>query len=328
MSRAITLARIPEGVPQPGDFALVDATLPPVANDQLACVTRFISLDPYLRGVLSGRHLGHTLSIGEIVPGSCVAQVSASSSTEFAEGDWVVAESGWREAFVVPTNSVRKIALDLAPPSTALGVLGMPGLTAWAGITQLANVRAGETVLISAALGPVGSSAGQIAKLLGARVIGIAGGPEKCRKVEQHFGFDLCLDYKASDFAEHLASACPNGVDVYFDNVGGYVLECALSKLALKARVVLCGLIDQYNQSQRPPGPNLGPVIGARATLMGLVVYDFYPQFPEFLAQVGAWVKARKLTWLEDIAYGIEATPGAFCKLMSGNNFGKMLVAL
>jgi NADPH-dependent curcumin reductase CurA len=328
MPRAVTLARVPQGLPRASDFALLEVPADSAQAGQLACAVRFISLDPYLRGVLSGRHLGHSLAIGEIIPGSCVAQVSVTQSADFAVGDWVLVPGGWRESCVVDATLARKLDTNLAPPSTALGVLGMPGLTAWAGITQLAKVQPGETVLISAALGPVGATAGQIAKALGARVIGIAGGPDKCRKVEQHFGFDQCLDYKAADFASMLEQACPQGVDVYFDNVGGAVLASALAKLAQRARVVLCGLMDQYNQSERPAGPNLGPVIAARATLMGLVVYDYFPRLPEFLAQAQAWVAAGKLTWLEDVAHGIDAAPAAFCKLMAGGNFGKALVAL
>jgi NADPH-dependent curcumin reductase CurA len=328
MARAVTLAQLPQGLPRVSDFALAQVPTVNAQAGQLACAVRFISLDPYLRGVLSARHLGHSLAIGEIIPGSCVAQVSATQSADFAVGDWVVVAGGWRENCVVDASQARKLDPTIAPPSTALGVLGMPGLTAWAGITQLAKVQAGETVLISAALGPVGATAGQIAKILGARVIGVAGGSEKCRKVEQHFAFDHCLDYKAAEFDSALAQACPAGVDVYFDNVGGAVLAAALSKLALNARVVLCGLMDQYNQSVRPAGPNLGPVIGARATLMGLVVYDYFPRLQEFLAQAQAWVAAGKLTWLEDVTHGIEATPAAFCKLMAGGNFGKALVAL
>jgi NADPH-dependent curcumin reductase CurA len=324
--RAVVLRHRPEGVPVASDFDIVREELPGVSAGDLVCRARFLSLDPYLRGVIAGRHLGHTLELGQVIPGACVAQVTHSHDERYSEGDWVVFEGGWRERCVVNANSVRRIE-DTAP-STALGVLGMPGLTAWAGITKLAKVRAGDTVLISAAAGPVGATAGQIAKILGARVVGIAGGAEKCARVIRHFGFDDCVDYKSLRFQHDLRAACPNSVNVYFDNVGGAVLEAALANLALHARVVLCGLMDQYNDAIRPPGPNLAPVIGARATLMGLVVYDYFAELPLYLAQATVWIKARQLRWLEDIQVGIEATPEAFCRLMRGENVGKSLVKI
>jgi NADPH-dependent curcumin reductase CurA len=331
-TRAVTLAKVPSGVPQPADFAVQSLPLPEVTAGKVLCRAQFLSLDPYLRSVLSGRHLGHSLDVGAVIPGSAVSVVERSAHDDFAVGDLVSGALGWQTLALVDGASLRKLPSaifpSLAPASTALGVLGMPGLTAWAGITQLAKVTAGDTVLISAALGPVGSSAGQIAKALGARVIGIAGGAQKCAQVVSHFGFDACVDYKSADFLSALKAACPLGVNVYFDNVGGRVLEAALAHLALHARVVLCGLIDQYNADVRPAGPNLGPVIGARATMMGLVVYDFYPMQAAFLAYMQTLLQQHALRWLEDVSHGLESTPAAFCKLMSGGNFGKSLVQL
>jgi NADPH-dependent curcumin reductase CurA len=333
LTNVVTLARRPIGVPDETDFALqrieMDAAL---GAGQVRCALRFLSLDPYLRGVIAGRHLGHAVEPGAVLPGSGLAQIIDPGSTDLASNTWVVGEFGWREQAIAEAQKLRVLPHEifpvLAPYSTALGALGMPGLTAWAGITQLAKVQAGDTVLISAALGPVGSTAGQIAKALGARVIGIAGGARKCQLVIEQFQFDACIDYKATDFVEQLKLACPQRVNVYFDNVGGAVLAAALDHLALGARVVLCGLMDQYNQQQRPAGPNLAPVIGARAHLMGLVVYDYYTRWNDFFEHMLPLLQAKRLHWLEDISEGLAQAPAAFCRLMRGENLGKALVRL
>ncbi len=323
--RAVTLANIPVGQPQVSDFAISALPIEALADGLVRVQAQYFSLDPFLRGVLSGRHMGHRCEIGSTVPGFIAGVVSESLDADYQIGDWVVGEGGWREFAVL--QKPRKLSKRV-PMSTGLGVLGMPGLTAWAGIHDIAKPKSGETVVISAATGPVGSSAGQFAKALGARVVGIAGGPEKCAQVIKTFGFDACIDYKQSDFADALRAACPKGIDVYFDNVGGPVLEACVLQLALNARVVLCGLMDQYNQTERPKGPNLGPVIGARAMLKGLVVYDYYPRFAEFIAFAEPLVFSGAIKVLEDIAHGIEATPEAFCRLMRGENVGKALVQL
>jgi NADPH-dependent curcumin reductase CurA len=328
-NRCVVMQHRPSGVPTLGDLAVRDCEEANFISGEVLCQSRWFSLDPYLRSVMGGRHMSGKLEENDVIPGSVLAQVIQSEAAGFAAGDWVLTQ-GFRERFCIAPEKLQK--LDALEPglseSLFLGLLGMPGLTAWAGITQLAKVQASDVVLISAALGPVGSTAGQIAKALGARVIGIAGGAAKCKAVIEHFSFDACLDYKAPDFLARLKTAAPNGVNVYFDNVGGRVLEAALQNLALQARVVLCGLMDQYNQAERPPGPNLGPVIGARAHLMGLVVYDYFPRMTEFQAYARTLIAQRKLRALEDISLGIEQTPAAFVKLMRGENFGKVLVKI
>ena len=328
------LAKIPNGAMEVDDFRLSSRTLGDSGTDLgidlgIVCESLIFSLDPYLRPLLAGRHLGPRPQPGDLIPGAVVARVLEPGSG-FATGDLVIAEPGWKARFRAAPDSLRKLDATIfpeqAPISTALGLFGMAGLTAWAGLRKLARVQAGDTVLISAAAGAVGSSALQIASLCGAQVIGIAGGSKKCEIVSKTFAVP-CLDYRAEDFKTQLRAHAPNGVDVYFDNVGGDLLATALSHLAIKARVVLCGLIDQYNANERPAGPNLGPVIAARATLMGLVVYDHYPQRAEFESEMFDWLRAGKLRWLEDISQGFETLPAAFCKLMRGENVGKTLVA-
>ncbi len=324
--RAVVLKRFPDGIPCSDDFAVVAAPAA-TGGDGVRVRVRFLSLDPYLRSVMSGRHVGHSMAPGDIVPGGGVGEVVESTSLDFAPGDWVQGEFGWREDAIIPVGQVRKLPSGVAP-STALGVLGMPGLTAYAGVNDILQPGAGQTIVVSAPLGPVGSTVGQLAKRAGARVVGIAGGARKCELALSVLGFDDCIDYRSEDFVAALHRACPNRIDAYFDNVGGRVLEAALGHLNLHARVALCGLIDQYNKAERPPGPNLGPVIAARATLTGLVVYDHFHRLPAMLDELVPLVKAGELKYLEDIAQGIESTPAAFARLMRGENIGKALVAL
>jgi NADPH-dependent curcumin reductase CurA len=324
--QVVRIARHPEGAPRIEDFQLDADAVPRPGEGELLVRVTYLSIDPYLRALLGARYLTGRPPVGAVVPGSGLGVVVESRAAGFTHGDVVVGECGWREYATVAAQAARKVDPDLAPLSTALGVLGMPGLTAWAGLRTIARPRRGETVLVSTAAGAVGSLAGQLARRDGARAVGIAGGPEKCRLAVEEFGYSACVDYKAPDFEAQLRGACPDGIDVYFDNVGGRVLEAALGILRKHARVVLCGLIDQYNAAQRPPGPNLGPVIGARATLTGLVVYDHLDRFPEFLAEVAPALRRGEIRWREDVRRGLAAAPGAFVDLMQGANLGKLLV--
>lgn len=324
----ITLARTPQGVPLVSDFQLTHQELPDLQAAEVRLVTRWLSLDPYLRGILSGRHLGHRIAPGDVIPGSVAGQIVASGDPAWRAGDWALLDAGWRSEVVAPAAALQRWDPALGPPSSALGVLGMPGLTAWAGITRIAQVASGDTVLVSAASGAVGGTAGQLALAAGARVIGIAGGAAKCAFVTSELGFAACIDHRDPEFSQLLRAAAPDGIDVYFDNVGGSLLSAALGMLRKHARVVLCGLIDQYNQATPPPGPNLGPVIGARATLHGLVVYDWFGKRAQFLAEVAPLVKSGRVRYREDIMHGLGNAPEAFCRLMRGENFGKALVQL
>jgi NADPH-dependent curcumin reductase CurA len=322
----VLLARYPEGMPQPSDFALAREAIPTPAADQVMLRTLYLSLDPYLRPLLAGRHLGQRPELGAVMPGQAVAEVIECPSGILPIGSHVVAETGWREYTCVPVHGLRALGAEVQPLSTALGVLGLPGLTAWAGMGYIAAPKAGDTVLVSSAAGAVGSVAGQLAQLAGARVVGIVGSAQKQRIVMEEFGFDACVNYRSDDFSASLRAACPEGIDVYFDNVGGAVLEAALGLLRRHARIVLCGLMDQYNRDSRPPGPNLGPVIAARARMQGLVVYDYLDRIDMFRTEIASLLHAGKLRYRETISEGLAGTPAAFAALMRGDNLGKALV--
>ncbi len=324
--QVVCLARRPVGVPTAEDFRLLSLPMPQPDADQLLLKVRCLSLDPYLRSVIAGRHLGAAIDLGDVMPGSGVAEVLQSTPAGPAVGSLVIAEVGWCEYACVDTASVRVIDKRICPPTLALHVLGMPGLTAWAGMRGIARPQRGQTVVVSAASGAVGSCVGQLALADGARVIGIAGSEQKCRYVVEQLGFDECINHRLADFGHRLAAACPDRIDVYFDNVGGPVLEACLGRLALHAQVVLCGLIDQYNATAKAVGPNLGPVIGARASMTGLVVYDHWDGMPELVDEVLPKILAGQFHFTEDIAEGLESAPAQFCKLMNGRNFGKSLV--
>ena len=325
----VTLVRRPTGVPEIDDFQFGEGPVPVPREGEFLCRTRWLSLDPYLRGVISGRHQGENpVTPGDVMPGATVATVVTSQHPEFAEGDQVLCRNGWQEFALSDGEGVRHLESDIAPLSTALGVLGMPGLTAYAGMMRMARPRPGDTVVVSAAAGPVGCVAGQIARIGGCRVVGIAGSPEKCQVVVEEFGFDSCINYRESDLSTELSSACPDGVDIYFDNVGGETLEAVLRNLAIGARVILCGLISQYNEDRPPPGPNPAPIIIARAKVHGLVVYDHNDLEPEFLERTSRWIRTGALRYREDITDGLENAATAFCRLMRGENLGKALVRL
>jgi hypothetical protein len=300
---------------------------PAPAAGQFLSRTLWLSLDPYLRNVMKGHALyGLPLKLGDVMFGETVAEVVDSRHPGFANGDLVVVKNGWQEFGLSDGEGVRKVDPALAPVSTALGVLGMPGLTGYAGLIYLGEPRPGQTVVVSAATGPVGSTVGQVARLVGARAVGIAGSNEKCRYAVEELGFDACVNYREGDLLTQLKQACPGGIDVYFDNVGGDVLAAALGVLARNARIVLCGMIGAYSADRPPAGPFLGPVVGARATIKGLVVYDHLDRMPEMQRVIGRWIREGRFKYREDISLGLDSAPEAFCRLMRGENFGKALV--
>ena len=264
--------------------------------------------------------------MGDLMAGEAISKVVESKSDRFKQGDIVAAHSGWQSRPVVKADAARPLNPELGPLSTLLGILGMPGLTAYAGMTRLAGLKAGDTVVVSAASGPVGSMVGQIAKRKGCRVVGIAGSGQKCRWTVDQAGFDDCINYKEETLRDGLGRACPDGIDIYFDNVGGDTLQACMERLALGARVILCGLIAQYNTDEMLPGPNPAFTIKARATVRGLVVYDHEDLRPEFEQQVSQWLRQGEISYLEDMVEGLQAAPGLFCRLMRGENFGKAVV--
>lgn len=326
----ITLQRTPVGLPEASDFAFGHAELPQPEDGQVLVRVLALSLDPYLRSAMAGRHLSASIGIGDLVRGEGLVEVLASRHPAMAAGEQWVAACGWRSHALLDAAAVaqaRRVPAWLDRPTLALGGLGMPGLTAWAGLNRLADARAGDTLVVSAASGPVGATVGQLAKIKGCRVIGIAGGPEKCAWVTGVAGFDACIDYRAEDLRQALDRLCPEGVDVYFDNVGGDTLLALLERLALGARVVLCGLMAQYNGAA-PTAINPALLIRARATLRGLVVYDHWDALEQMLTEMKAHYLAGRLQFREDIAEGLQSAPAAFVRLMQGRNQGKALVRL
>jgi NADPH-dependent curcumin reductase CurA len=323
----VLFARRPQGLPVPEDFALDEAPVPAPAAGQFLSRTLWLSLDPYYRNVMRGSQIyADRLEPGMPMVGETVAQVLESRHPDFAAGDFVVVRNGWQSFAVSDGAGVRKLDPAMAPLSTALGVLGMPGLTGYAGLVYLGEPKPGQTVVVSAATGPVGCTVGQVARLVGARAVGIAGSDEKCDYAVRELGFDACVNYRQGDLRAALAAACPEGVDVYFDNVGGDTLAAVLGRLALGARIVLCGMIEAYSMDTPPPGPFLGPVVGARAIMKGLVVYDWLHKAGEQRRVVSAWIRDGRFRWREDVTEGLEHAPEAFCRLMRGGNFGKALV--
>ena len=326
----ITLQRTPVGLPETSDFAFGHAELPQPEDGQVLVRVLALSLDPYLRSAMAGRHLSASIGIGDLVRSEGLVEVLASRHPAMAAGEQWVAACGWRSHALLDAAAVaqaRRVPAWLDRPTLALGGLGMPGLTAWAGLNRLADARAGDTLVVSAASGPVGATVGQLAKIKGCRVIGIAGGPEKCAWVTGVAGFDACIDYRDEDLRQALDRLCPEGVDVYFDNVGGDTLLALLERLALGARVVLCGLMAQYNGAA-PTAINPALLIRARATMRGLVVYDHWDALEQMLSEMKAHYLAGRLQFREDIAEGLQSAPAAFVRLMQGRNQGKALVRL
>ena len=330
--KQVVLKQPLDAKPRADDFTLIDAPTPACPDGGVLIQVAHVSLDPYVGARLRGRHMGEAPPQPgqDAIPGGGVGRVIESRRTDIAVGDWVATmEAGWREIAPLGPGDARVIDPSLAPINTHVGVLGMPGLTAWAGMTKLAQVGPGDVVLVDAAAGPVGGTVGQIAKIKGAaKVIGIAGGPEKCALVTEAYGFDACIDYKADGWQDQLATEAGDSVSVHFENVSIDMLTRAMGHLKTYGRVVLCGLADQYHADAPAPGLPVGLVIGKRAHLMGLVVYDYYDQWNDFLAEVGPWVADERLRYIEDRRDGLENAPALMERLMNGANVGKAIVAV
>ncbi len=334
LSRRIVLARRPVGEPKPDDFRLEDGPVPAAPPGGVLLRTLWLSLDPYMRGRMSDApSYSPPVGIGEVMVGGTVSVVMESNAEGFRPGDLVEGRTGWQEhAAVDPAKhpgGLRIVPPGPNPPSTALGVLGMPGMTAYCGMLNIGQPKPGETVVVAAAAGPVGSLVGQIAKLHGARAVGIAGGPDKCAHV-LGLGFDACLDHRSPDLPADLAAACPDGVDVYFENVGGAVWDAVLPRLNPFARVPVCGLVSMYNATEPPKGPSqamlMRSVLTKRLLIRGFIVSDFAAQQDDFLQTVGTWLAEGKVRHREDIVDGLESAPKAFIGMLKGTNFGKLLV--
>lgn len=331
-NRRILLAARPEGAPKERDFELVEEPAPAPGEGEVLVRTIYLSLDPYMRGRMNAaQSYAKPVEVGEVMTGGAVGQVIASRNAEFAEGDIVFGYTGWQDHAVSDGKGLRKVDPANAPISTALGILGMPGLTAYTGLKNIGQPKEGETLVVAAASGAVGSAVGQIAKLSGARAVGVAGSPEKCRFVSDELGFDACLNHHDAGFADKLKAACPDGIDVYWENVGGKVFEAVVPLLNTFARVPVCGLIAHYNATELPAGPNKVPlvmrsVLSNRLRVQGFIVWDFADQEPEFLQNMSGWIREGSVRYREDFVDGLEKAPQALIGLLNGENFGKLVV--
>lgn len=316
------------GEPRESDFEEVKEAIKDPKEGQIRCESLYLSLDPYLRGKINGRHISGSIFPGDLMAGEAISRVQISNDPKFNEGDLVISHSGWQSQPIIDVTKANKIIDHGIPISTYLGIMGMPGLTAYAGLLKLAEPKDKDVVLVSAASGAVGSMVGQIAKIKNCRVIGIAGSDKKCDWVTKVAGMDNCINYKTENLAEKIKDYCPKGIDIYFDNVGGETLQAAMEQLALYSRVVLCGLMAQYNSNSMPTGPNPAWTIKSRATVKGMVVYDHEDQREQCMSDISKWIKDGRIQYLEDITKGLGKAPEAFSRLMRGLNYGKTIIKI
>jgi NADPH-dependent curcumin reductase len=332
VNRRIVLARRPHGEPVPEDFRLERRSVPAPGPGQVLLRTRLLSLDPYMRGRMSeAPSYAPPVAIDAPMVGQTVSVVEGSAVAEFRPGELVLANSGWQDYGLSDGRDLVKIDPAMAQPSYALGVLGMPGLTAYVGLLDIGQPRAGETVVVGAATGAVGSLVGQIAKIKGCRAVGIAGGREKCAYAREALGFDACLDHREAQLPERLAAECPRGIDVYFETVGGAVLAAVLPLLKVGARIPVCGLISWYNLEKLPAGADRTPllmsaVLRRRLRVQGFIIFDHYDRLPAFQADMRAWLREGRVRYREQLIEGLENAPRALIGLLRGENFGKLVV--
>jgi NADPH-dependent curcumin reductase CurA len=332
-NRQLILAERPKGAPDANTLRLIESPLPVPASGQMLLRTEYLSLDPYMRGRMSDApSYAAPVEIGGVMVGGTVARVVTSNVEGFAAGDWVLSYNGWQDYALSNGKGVTNLGQSPAHPSWALGILGMPGFTAWAGLKQIGAPKPGETIAVAAATGPVGATVGQIGKLSGCRVVGIAGGPEKCAYAVSELGFDACIDHQAPDFADQLTKASPDGIDIYFENVGGKVLDAVIPLLNPHARVPVCGLVSQYNATELPAGPDrmswlMGQILRKKIRMQGFIIFDTFGHlYPEFAKEMGDWVASGKIKYREEIIDGLENAPAAFIGLLKGENFGKRVI--
>jgi NADPH-dependent curcumin reductase CurA len=325
--QSIILKSRPHGAPKPENFALMEQPMPLPGPGEVLLRTIYLSLDPYMRGRISGRaSYAAAIDVGADMMGETVGEVLGSNDPALEPGDIVVGAYGWATHIVWPAARLVKISPGAAPLSTYLGVLGMPGVTAYSGMLDIGQPKAGETVVISAASGAVGSVAGQIAKRAGAKVVGIAGGAEKCIFVQEALGFDACIDHRAGSLDEELALFCPNGIDVYFENVGGALQRAVWPRLNNFGRMIMCGMVAEYNATEFGAGPNLMAVVAKRLRVEGMIVSDKPERFAAWRAMAAPWVADGTLKYREDVVNGLDRAAEAFIGLLEGRNFGKLLV--
>lgn len=330
----VVLAARPKGTPLQSDFRLEELEIPQPGDGEILLASRYLSLDPYMRGRMDDRKsYSAPTPIGGVMEGDVVAEVIQSRHPDYKVGEHVVGRLGWRTHAVSDGTGLARLDDRFSPVSTALGVLGMPGLTAYTGLLSIGQPKPGETVVVAAASGPVGSLVGQIARIKGARAVGIAGGPAKCAYVKEELGFDAVVDHRSPTFVADLAAACPDGIDVYFELVGGAVWEAVFPLLNEFARVPVCGLIAQYNAVGPADGPDRLPatmreILSRSLTLRGFIVREFWDQRPTFLEEVSGWIADGRVRFREDVVKGLANAPEALIGLLEGKNFGKLVVEI
>lgn len=332
INRRIVLASRPAGKPSVANFRLEEVPVPQAGDGQVLLRTRYLSLDPYMRGRMNaGKSYADRVELNEVMVGGTVSEVVASNNPDFAIGELVSAFAGWQDYAVANGIGLRKVDPRIARPSYALGVLGMPGLTAYVGLLDIGEPKPGETVVLAASTGAVGSVVGQIAKLKGCRVVGIAGAREKCEYAVKELGYDACISHYDDDMAQQLKAACPDGIDVYFENVGGSSWQAVMPLLNTFARVPVCGLIAHYNQSEPLPGPNQMPmmqglILSRSIKMQGFIVGNYLHRAPAFIGDMTQWIAEGKIKYKEHVVEGLENAPEAFLGLFRGANFGKLVV--
>lgn len=332
-NRRILLAARPQGAPVATDFKLEVLPRPEIEDGQVLLRTVYLSLDPYMRGRMSeAKSYATPLEIGEVILGGTVSRIEQSRHPDYKAGDWVLSFNGWQDYAVSNGNDLTSLGTDPSQSSYALGIVGMPGFAAYMGLLDIGKPRSGETLVVAAATGPVGATVGQIGKLKGCRVVGVAGSNEKCRHAINVLGFDACIDHKAADFSDQLALACPDGIDIYYENVGGKVFDAVLPLLNTNARIPVCGLISQYSATGLPDGPDrtallMRAVLTKRLTIKGFIIFDDYAdRYPEFARDMTTWLTDGKIKYLEQVVDGLENAAEAFMGLLEGRNFGKLVV--
>ena len=334
VNRRIVLASRPTGEPQPSDFRLETGLVPEPEDGQVLLRTLWLSLDPYMRGRMSAaKSYAKPVLIDDVMVGGTVSEVVVSRHPDFQAGDIVLGHAGWQDYALSTGGDLRRLDPSQAPVSTALGILGMPGMTAYTGLVNIGQPKAGETLVVAAASGPVGSAVGQIAKLKGCRVVGVAGGPGKCRYLIDELGFDAAVDHRSPGMAQQLRDICPNGIDIYFENVGGAVWDAVFPLLNDFARVPVCGLVAHYNDSGLPQEPDrtsllMRAILTKRLTLRGFIVGDFASQAELFQLEVSQWLREGRIRYREDVVDGLENAPEAFMGMLKGRHFGKLLVRI
>lgn len=333
-NRRIVLAERPTGLPSESTLRLEEGEIPQAGAAEMLLRTVYLSLDPYMRGRMNdAASYAEPVKIDEVMTGQVVAQVVCSNLDGFEKGDYVLSGSGWQDYAISDGSEVVNLGKAPKNPSWSLGILGMPGYTAYAGLLKIGAPKPGETVVVAAASGPVGATVGQIAKIKGCHVVGIAGGPDKCAHVVDNLGFDACIDHKAKDFAQQLKKACPEGIDVYFENVGGQVLYAVLPLLNAFARMPVCGVASWYNLTGLPEGLDFGPaimgtILRMKVKVQGFIIFDSFPKstYQEFVHDMSGWLSEGKVRYKEQVVEGLENAPAALNDVLLGKSFGKVVV--